>query len=236
MSLCAKTIPILIAADEEWRVVKKCLLPSVVKAYPFGEWFNYTLHADTLPLSLIFFQTGCGKIPAAAATQYVIDKLNPKLIINLGTCGGFDGLVKRLDILLVKETVVYDIHERSGNKDAQTNKYRTSLDLSWIKEPYSTNAKSVTLATADQDLDPKIIPRLIKKYEAVAADWESGAIAYVAEKNKVKCLILRGVSDVVDPNGKPSNEKEIIEGAAGVIKKLIGGLPRWISKVNCIRL
>ena len=42
---------------------------------------------------------------------------------------------------------------------------------------------------------------LIEKYNAVAADWESGAIAWVAKKNNTRVLILRGVSDLVDDSG-----------------------------------
>ena len=90
------------------------------------------------------------------------------------------------------------------------------------------------MATADQDLDPKSITDLYEKYGAVAADWESGAIAYVADKNNnTKCLIVRGVSDVVDPaGGGPSIDEEIIEGTRIVMEKLIDSLPEWIEKVT----
>jgi len=96
------------------------------------------------------------------------------------------------------------------------------------------NAEPVTMATADQDLDPEIIPYLFKENGALAADRESGAIAYVAKKNGMECLIGRRVSDVVDPNGKPSNEKDIIKGTEAVMKKMIDGLPKWISKASFI--
>ena len=35
----------------------------------------------------------------------------------------------------------------------------------------------------------------------MAADWESGAIAWTAARNGVPCLILRAVSDLVDSLG-----------------------------------
>jgi adenosylhomocysteine nucleosidase len=35
-------------------------------------------------------------------------------------------------------------------------------------------------------------------------DWESGAIAWIARKNRTKVLILRAVTDIVDaPGGDP---------------------------------
>jgi len=235
MALENQKIIILICADEEWKVVRDCLCPVEMNSSPFGEWFPHNFDIQEKRVVVAFFQTGCGKIPAAAATQFVIDKCSPKTIINLGTCGGFKGEVKKNDILIVKETVVYDIYERSGQNDEMIEKFRTSIDLAWLEEPFPMNAVPVTIATADQDLHPKMIRDLFKEYGAVAADWESGAIAYVAKKkNGVECLIVRGVSDVVDSNGKPSNEKEIIEGAGTVMRKLIDGLPKWISKASFI--
>jgi adenosylhomocysteine nucleosidase len=96
------------------------------------------------------------------------------------------------------------------------------------------NALPATIATADQDLEPERIAYLFEKYGAVAADWESGAIAYVAHKNnKTRCLIVRGVSDVVDPSGgKPSSNKEITEGTRIVMGRLLESLPEWIAKVT----
>jgi nucleoside phosphorylase len=45
-------------------------------------------------MSTLFFQSGWGKIPAASSTQYVIDKCNPNLLINIGTCGDFKDCVE----------------------------------------------------------------------------------------------------------------------------------------------
>jgi len=235
MTLETQKIVVLISADEEWRAVKQIVKPSKpLPSSPFGEWFLQDVPVRDRKLPIVFFQTGCGKIPAAAATQFVLHKWNPQTIINLGTCGGFKEKVKREDILLVTKTVVYDIIERTEHYDEQIAKYATELDLSWLEKPYPMNALPATIATADQDLEPERIAYLFEKYGAVAADWESGAIAYVAhKKNKTKCLIVRGVSDVVDPDGgKPSSEKEIIEGTRIVMKKLIDSLPEWIAKVT----
>jgi adenosylhomocysteine nucleosidase len=234
MTLEKHLIVVLISADEEWRAVKEIKNPTEpLRSSPFGEWFPYNFDVQGRQLAVVFLQTGCGKIPAAAATQYVLNKWNPQLMINLGTCGGFEGKVERGDILLITKTVVYDIYERSGGHDEQVAKYTTDLDLSWLEKPYPQNALPATMATADQDLDPDSIPNLYEKYGAVAADWESGAIAYVAyEKNKTRCLIVRGVSDVVDPDGgKPSSEIDIIEGTKIVMRKLLDSLPEWIIKM-----
>lgn len=227
-------IVVLISADAEWEMIKETTIPlGPVLCSPFGEWFLHDLNVRNRKLPVMFFETGCGKIPAAASTQFVLDKWNPPLIINLGTCGGFGGKVKKGDILLVTKTVVYDICERTGRHDDQIAKYTTDLDLSWLEKPYPMDATPVTMATADQDLDPEIIPFLQERHGAVAADWESGAIAYVAhKKNKRRCLIVRGVSDVVALNGEPSREEEIREGIRTIMWRLSHGLPEWIVKAS----
>jgi len=229
-------IVILICADAEWEVIAEDIYPDINTTFPspFGQWFPYDLNVAGANTPVIFFQTGCGKIPAAAATQFVIDKWHPQLIINLGTCGGFKGKVKKGDTLLVTRTVVYDIRERSGHHEEHIAKHTTDLDLTWLKKPYPMDAEPVTMATADQDIDPEMVPRLIEQYGAEAGDWESGAIAYIGhKKNRLKCLIMRGVSDVVDPSkAKPSSEEEIREGTRTVMRNLISGLPQWINAVT----
>ena len=62
--------------------------------------------------------------------QYVIDKYMPDLIVNLGTCGGFEGSVQQGEIILVEKTYVYDIVELMGDLDI-VSYYGSSLDLSW---------------------------------------------------------------------------------------------------------
>lgn len=224
-------IIVLISADEEWNFIRDYLDPLEVLCSPFGEWFQNSMDIQHGHIDAAFFQTGCGKMPAAAATQFVIDKYNPKLIINLGTCGGFKGKVTKKDILLVKETVIYDICERSGQQDEMIGRYRCILDLSWLEEPYPLKVIPAIMATADQDLDVEMIPYLHNEYGAVAADWEAGAIAYVGHKrNKKKCLILKGVSDFGDEIYEDPEEfkKRVRE----IMPELLATLPEWISKAR----
>jgi adenosylhomocysteine nucleosidase len=214
-------------------IVKQALTAAAgLPISPYGEWFEHEVHTGRRRVPVVFFQTGCGKIPAAAAAQYAIQKWQPSLVLNLGTCGGFKGRVEKGDVLLATRTVVYDIHERSGGNDEQLAKYATDLDVSWVGKPYPDGAREAVVATADQDLDPGRIEELSKKHGAVAADWESGAIAFVAhKKNSVRCLILRGVSDVVDPGaGVPSTAEAIREGTRIVMEKLLRALPDWVAK------
>ena len=84
-------IVVLISANAEWRTVKM-LFPQVqIRNSEMGEWF--TREIDFQPV--LFFHGGWGKISAAASAQYVIDHFAPDLLVNLGTCGGFEGRILR---------------------------------------------------------------------------------------------------------------------------------------------
>ena len=98
-------IVIAISANIEWQALKALLPQDVYHSSPYGEWFQ--IDASALPnapenlqiQSLIFFHQGWGKIAAAAATQYAIDRWQPEILINLGTCGGFAGEIEKYAIV-----------------------------------------------------------------------------------------------------------------------------------------
>ena len=125
-------IVVLISADIEWREVKRLFPGEQTHPSPYGEWFRSRvwLDGDSKSLEVIYFHGGWGKIAAAGSTQYVIDHWHPELLVNLGTCGGLDGLVDRGTILLVERTLVYDLVEQMGNYDEHIAHYTTILDLS----------------------------------------------------------------------------------------------------------
>ena len=234
-------IVVLISADAEWRAVKQILSPSEVHTSPLGEWFETTFHPSTSLRvnlqSVTFYHGGWGKISAAATTQYVIDHFDPDLLINLGTCGGFEGRVARGTVILVEKTIVYDILEQMTDPDQAILHYTTEIDLSWLGESVQSSVISDQfsfvrgpLVSADRDILASDIPMLVEKYAAMAADWESGSIAWVAKQNGVRCLILRGVTDLVGVSGgEVYGDIELFhERTRQVMKVLIEQLPRWL--------
>ena len=162
----------------------------------------------------------------------LIDHYSPDLIVNLGTCGGFEGVVKQGEIILVDQTYIYDIVELMGDLDITTY-YASSLDLSWLTEPYPHPARRGMIASADSDLPPEKIS-FLKQKGAIAADWESAALAWVARKNNARLLILRGVSDMVSENGGEAyNNIEVFnDRAKGIMERLIEQLPDWLNAVR----
>jgi len=221
---------VLVSADAEWRVVKEYYPTVDMHTSPFGEWFLIRLPSLSNPI--VIAHGGWGKISAASSTQWAIDTWNPQLVVNLGTCGGFAGQVERGEVILVERTLVYDIFEQMGDFDAHIAHYTTNLDLTWLREPYPQAVRRTLLVSGDRDLIVDEILQLHTRYGAVAGDWESGAIAWVAANNNIPCLILRGVTDLVGGEGGEAYEGNIqvfYENTHTVMKSLLDILPMWLD-------
>ena len=221
-----------ISANVEWQALLDIVRPEETYHSPFGEWFVLPAGPNAEPV--IVFHGGWGKIAAAAATQYAIERWKPLLLVNLGTCGGFAGHVERGTIILAEKTVVYDIVEQMGDYDSHIAHYTTVLDLSWLQEPYPQSVLRTVLVSGDRDLRPQDIPWLQERFGAVAGDWESGAIAWVAARHRVRTLILRGVSDLVSEEGGEAYEdmNVFIQNTHSIMAELWHHLPAWLHKLE----
>jgi adenosylhomocysteine nucleosidase len=169
----------------------------------------------------------------------VIDHYQPDLLINLGTCGGFAGRIQTGTVILVERTLVYDIIEQMGDSAEAIEHYATNIDLSWLVDDGSwkmENGRVIRglLVSADRDIVVEDIPMLIQKYGAVAADWESGAIAWVAKKNGTRLLILRAVSDLVGGDGGEAygNIELFHARTKTVMKNLFDQLTDWLTHIQ----
>jgi adenosylhomocysteine nucleosidase len=216
---------VLISANVEWRAIRTIFPDCRCEVSPYGEYFETEVGGRPYR----FFHGGWGKIAAAGSTQYVIDRWQPQLLINLGTCGGFEGEIERGAIVLVEKTIVYDIIEQMGDFDEHIAHYTTEIDLSWLAEPYPLPVQRGLLVSGDRDLVVEELPELKRRYLAAAGDWESGAIAWVAQRNATRLLILRGVSDLVGGSGGEAyGNLGLFESAAHtILQTLAASLPGW---------
>jgi adenosylhomocysteine nucleosidase len=222
-------IVVIISAIAEWNAVKEIFPNLEITQSPYGESSKMKINGREIKI----YHSGWGKIASAGMMQYVLDNDKPDVVFNLGTCGGFEGVVNQGDVVLVEKTFVYDIVELMGDLNI-IEYYASTLDLSWLTEPHPFPTRRGLIASADSDLPPNKIAYL-KSKGAIAGDWESGALAWVANKNNARLLILRGVSDLVNENeGEAYDDLALFESRAkDVMKKLFEQLPSWI---NAIRL
>jgi adenosylhomocysteine nucleosidase len=190
-------IAVVISANAEWTPAREALGPDRIARSPYGEYFTHSIASEPI----LFFHGGWGKIDAAASTEYIIGRWNPQLLINLGTCGGLDGRMERLERLLVNRTIVYDIREAIGDSSEAIAAYATDIDLCWLTDSangFPLKHRRAAMYSADRDLVASDVAELKRRFpDAVAADWESASIARVATRRGTRVLILRAASDLV---------------------------------------
>ena len=220
-------VVVIVSADGEWQAIPKIFPDAEYDMTPYGQFFIEEMNGEPV----VIMHGGWGKIPSAASAQYSIDRWSPKLVVNLGTCGGFRGEVERDQVALADKTVVYDIINQIGDTDSAIKRLTSEINLDWLKEPYPFPVVRGTIVSGDRDLIPEDIPKLRNKYGAKVGDWESAGIAYVCNKNKVHLLILRGVSDLVGPDGGDAYGSRVtwIEAAEKIMTNLFASLPDWLA-------
>jgi adenosylhomocysteine nucleosidase len=231
-------VVVIISSDVEWQVAR----PTLVRQFsgvpavptPYGEVLEGRV-PDRSGTPVVFTHGGWGKIAAAASAQCAIDRWSPRLLINLGTCGGFEGAIARDTVVLAERTLVYDIIEQMSDPEAAFAHYAVTIDLSWLHKPYPHPVYRGLLLSGDRDLVAEEVPTLRSRFGGVAGDWESGAIAHVAARNRVRCLILRGVTDLVSPKGGEAYDGTLVffrERAAAMMSVLLAALPAWLACVT----
>lgn len=220
---------VIVSAEGEWRAVPKIFPDAEYKEHPYGQYTELEMNGE----QVILMHGGWAKVQSAASTQYAIDRWKPELLVNIGTCGGFRGHIERDQIVMPDKAVVYDIISQIGDPDEHFEFFTTEIDNSWIKKPYPIQVETGTIVSGDRDLQPDQIPMLNEKFGARCGDWESGGIAFVCARNKTKLLILRGVSDLVGPEGGEAYDgtKVIwLEAAEHIMRRIIASLPEWLAK------
>ena len=228
-----RPIVVLVSANAEWVPLKEHLGPARVEGTPYGECFTRPFGDG----EVVFLHGGWGKISAAASTEYAITRWNPEALINLGTCGGIAGRAARGEKLLVTRAITYDIYESMGDSADAIRWYTTDIDLGWLDDRFPLQVRRSHLVSADRDLMPSQVDELVERFDAIAADWESSAIAFVAQRRAVPLLIIRTVSDLVTSRGGETiGALHVFEGAAtNAMRELAGDLTTLVPYVRALR-
>ncbi|KAG7540348.1 Nucleoside phosphorylase superfamily [Arabidopsis thaliana x Arabidopsis arenosa] len=170
-----------------------------------------------------------GTVPASLVTYASILAIQPDLIINAGTAGGFKDKGACISDVYVVSTVAF--HDRRIPVPV-LDIYGVGMRKAFptpnlIKE---LNLKVGRLSTGDSmDMSPHD-EESITANDATVKDMEGAAVAYVADIFKVPTILIKGVTDIVDGN-RPTSE-EFLENLAAVTAKLDESLTKVIEFIS----
>ena len=153
---------------------------------------------------MLVVHSGAGQIAAAAATQFLISKLNCSLILNFGIVGGLTKEMNEITTCVVDKVVHYDFDTSAVDQGYTVGRYteyedeyipttKSLVDKAIEIEP---SLKKVIVASGDKFIgDPEKKSKLHNQFNADICEMESAAIALTCNRNKVPFLMIKCVAD-----------------------------------------
>ena len=189
-----ETIAILGAVSEEIAGIKREInISDRVRLDKSEAWFGKYQGRN-----IVLVRTGVGRKRAQNATQQVIDKFNPEVIISMGYAGA---LTEGLNVgdLFVASTIL------SPESDSTSFEMDDPKNLKWLElanktpPPENVKLKIGRLITVDMVVHtPKAKKELGSRFRAEAVEMETLEIALLARVNKIPFLSIRVISDAVN--------------------------------------
>ena len=194
---------------------------------------GYTFYQGQLNgTEVVLVQSGIGKVAAALATAFLIDKFQPDYVVNTGSAGGFEQSLKVGDIVISSEVRYHDVDVTAfGYEIGQL----PSNPAAYIPHPKLINAAKSgiealtdiqtivglittgdTFMTADDD-----IAKARKNFPDMAAvEMEGAAIAHTCHQLNVPFVIIRSMSDIAGKES-PTSFEAYLETASVNSSKLV---------------
>lgn len=199
---------IIVAMQEELEEIIKIMKEIEVKEI-YGISFISGIIENT---KVIVVKSGVGKVNAARTTQILIDKLNVKSVINVGSAGALNPFLNIGDIVIAKKLIQHDFDITAFDHDKG---YITGVG-DYIYSDYELVKKFQNVANKIKDETYKINTGVIasgdifctdiamknkiyKKFNAECVEMEGAAIAQVCYLDKIPFVVIRSISD--SPNG-----------------------------------
>ncbi|KAL3814071.1 hypothetical protein ACJIZ3_015339 [Penstemon smallii] len=170
-----------------------------------------------------------GTVSASLLTYASIQALEPDLIINAGTAGGFKAKGASIsDVFLASDVAFHDRRNPIPVFDLYGVGLRHAFSTPNLAK--ELNLKVGKLSTGDSlDMTPQDEAVIIAN-DATVKDMEGAAIAYVADLLKVPAIFLKAVTDIVDGD-KPTAE-EFLQNLAAVTAALDQAATRVVDFIN----
>lgn len=213
------------------------LTEDVDSVFPKGvPWVRYHGFYKNLQINII--QPGkdsalgvdcVGTVTASLVTYASIQALQPDLIINAGTAGGFKAKGASIgDVFLATQVAFHDRRIPIPVFDLYGVGLRQAFSAPNLVR--DLNLKTGKLSTGDSlDMSPHDEASIIAN-DATLKDMEGAAVAYVADLLKVPVIFVKAVTDIVDGD-KPSAE-EFLQNLQAVTAALDESVAKVVDFIN----
>lgn len=170
-----------------------------------------------------------GTVSASLVTYASVQALQPDLIINAGTVGGFKVKGASVgDVFLASDVLFHDRRIPIPVFDLYGVGLRQAFSTPNLLK--NLNLKVGRLSTGDSlDMPPHDESSIIAN-DATIKDMEGAAVAYVADLLKVPAVYVKAVTDIVD--GEKPTAEEFLQNLASVTAALDNSVTEVIDFIN----
>lgn len=199
---------IIVAMQEELEEILK-IMKEIEEKEIYGISFIYGKIEDT---EVVVVKSGVGKVNAARTTQILIDKLDVKSVINVGSAGALNPFLNIGDIIIAEKLIQHDFditafgHEKgyiTGIGDYICCDKQLVNKLQKITKNIKDDTyKVITGVIASGDIfctEIQMKEKIHSKFKAECVEMEGAAIAQVCYLDKIPFVAIRSISDT--PNG-----------------------------------
>jgi len=173
-----------------------------------------------------------GTIPAALATFLALEKLKLEsktdLLINAGTCGGFQAMGASIGDVYLTTAVMN--HDRRIPIPSFTDYGIGKISSAKVENLSKELGAKMGVCTTGNSLDAHDLDHFhMNENEASVKDMEAAAIAWSCELQKTPHFGLKVVTDIVD--GDKPTQDEFMENLGTAAKSLQEALPKAIEYI-----
>lgn len=217
-------IAIIAALQDEIKLIKSEL--EVDKAIHLRPFSIYTGKYYSEKIALL--RSGVGKEASRKALLYCLENLPIQSIVNIGYAGGLDPHLQTGDLVFATSII-----EESTEKESKLDEMMI-INAKTVAESEGQRYHTGKVVTVDKPLtDPHEKAFVGTKFEALACEMESAAIADIASEKKIPLLIARSVIDPMDVELPGIPEKAIADGdlRIGPLLRHLKSSPKDIFKL-----
>lgn len=230
-------VTIIAALEEELDAFRRAYETAPVRPrgpFPAFRWRHRAAEVMVL-------RSGIGKVSAAMAAQYAVDRFRPDYLIVTGIAGALSGRLAVGDVVISRDCVQHDLDvtalgvpvgqvPRTGHRFLAADPRLVALAMATKVRGQQVVAGRIL--TGDQFIAAGAAGRVerLRSLDGTAVEMEGAAVALVATVNRVPFVIVRAVSDHAD-GAAPADFRACMRRAAansctvcaGILDGLAGG-------------
>jgi len=198
------TIAVIGAMEQEVELLRDALQNTQTETIANSEYTTGTYEGK----EVVLLKSGIGKVNAAMSTTILLEKFNPKVVINTGSAGGFDAALKVGDIVISDEVRHHDVDVTAfgyeiGQMAGMPAAYKSDEQLmevakQAVKEVGEHNYSVGLICSGDVFMsNPARVEAVRKDFPSMkAVEMEAAAVAQVCHQFETPFVVIRALSDI----------------------------------------